>query len=91
MNTEIKKGLSVILKSFHGTTHPPEDVEPNENYWKLIGSTGIIMSDEKKTHPAFVKKGERVLVQFTAIEKFNLECHNGIPNSLWIFISDLSV
>ena len=91
MKTGIKKGDSVILQSFHGTIQHPEDVDPKENYWKLVGSTGIIMSDEKKTHPAFVDKGERVLVQFADIEKYQLECHNDIPNSIWIFISDLSV
>ena len=86
----MKKGDLVVLKSFHGTIKPPEDIETKENYWRLIGSTGVIMSNDKKTHPAYLDKGEQVLVQFKDVEEYHLACHNKIPNSLWIFITDLS-
>ena len=89
MNDQLKCGNIVRLKSFHNTIHPPNDVEDTENYWKLIGSVGEIVSNEKKTHPAFLDMGKRVLVKFDDVEKYGLSCHNEIANSLWIFLSDL--
>ena len=90
MKNYFKYGDKVILRSFHNTLHVPEDVDDTENYWKLIGSVGKIISNKKKSHPAFLNMGERVLVKFENIEKFGLICHNEIPNSLWIFLSDLA-
>ena len=89
MSSQFDCGDKVILKSFHNSALAPKDVADNENYWKLIGSAGEIISSEKKTHPAFIDMGKRVLVKFDNIEKYGLSCHNEEPNSLWIFLSDL--
>ncbi len=89
MITNYKRGDKVLLTSFHNTINAPKDVENTENYWKLIGSIGQIISNESKKHPAFFGMGERVLVKFDNIEKYDLHCHNDISNSLWIFLSDL--
>lgn len=88
----IKHGDKVTLKSFHKTTQAPPDTADSENYWKLIGQTGLIISEEGKTHPAFPEMGERVLVKFdNAITDYGLNCHNEQDsNALWIFLSDLT-
>ena len=90
MKNHFQCGDKVILKTFHQSLQAPKDIDDTENYWKLIGSVGKIISDKKKTHPAFVDMGERVLVKFDNIEKYGLTCHNEVPNSLWIFLSDLA-
>ncbi len=85
------KGTKVRLKSFNNTIQPPSNIKNNENYWKLIGTTGRIISNEKKTHPAFPAMGARVLVQFDVdVLNYDLECHNEpAENALWLFLSDL--
>jgi len=90
MNNHFKCGDKVLLKSFHNTIHAPKDIDDTENYWKLIESIGKIISNEKRTHPAFLDMGKRVLVKFDDLEKYGLCCHNEIPNSIWIFLSDLT-
>ncbi len=32
----------VRLKSFDGTIRGPANIPPNEDYWRLIGSTGTV-------------------------------------------------
>ena len=86
-----KVGDKVILKSFHNITETPKDTNDEENYWKLIGLTGKVVKGEK-SHPAFKDMGPRVLVEFDGdISTYGLHCHNDLPNTLWIFVSDLSI
>ena len=87
---KLKIGDKVILKSFHNATETPKDTNDSENYWKLIGLTGKVIK-EGRGHPAFKDMGDRVLVEFdNDILKYGLHCHNEPPNTLWIFVSDLS-
>ncbi len=89
MNSSLKCGDKVKLITFHNMIEPPKDIDERENYWRLIGSIGKIISNKKKIHPAFLEMGERVLVEFDNLEKYGLYSHNERPNSLWIFISDI--
>ena len=89
MIKNFKYGDKVLLKSFHNTVNAPKDIDDTENYWKLIGSVGQIISEEYKKHPAFSDMGERTLVKFEDMTTYGLCCHNEVSNSLWIFLSDL--
>jgi len=85
-----KFGDRVLLKSFLNLPHAPKGTKPGEDYWKLLGLKGEIVSHEKKTSPAFPEKGERVLVKFEdEVSEYGLHCHNEIANALWIHTSDL--
>jgi hypothetical protein len=85
-----RAGDKVILRSFHNLIEAPKDTNDKENYWKLIGLTGKVLGEEKN-HPAFKGMGARVLVEFDDdISPYGLHCHNDHPNTLWIFVSDLS-
>jgi hypothetical protein len=79
----------VILKTFHNTVAAPDDIDDSENYWKLLDQKGIVV-DKRKKHPAFPGSGEMLLTKFSCnIEAYGLHCHNTLPNTLWIFVSDL--
>ena len=80
----LESGTKVKLTTFNNTTDSPEDCEPSENYWSLIGETGIIKKPENNR--------SRVLVQFdNSVKSKGLHCHNEIENSLLILASDLEV
>ena len=91
MDDQFRCGDIVRLISFHNTVNAPDNIDEKENYWKLIGSLGEIVSKKSKSHPAFKNMGKRVLVKFDDVEKYGLYCHNEIPNSLWIFLTDIEV
>lgn len=77
---EVDKKVKVI--SFNNELLAPENCDPSENYWLLIGKTGKIVRP--------INKNSRVLVQFEqSIKELGLHCHNEIPNSLLILTSDL--
>ncbi len=91
-DNKFKIGDKIKLKSFHNTTKAPEGTVDNENYWKLIGLTGHIVSDDRKTNSFYSEMGEQVLVKFeTDISRYNLHSHNEVKNSFWFFISYLKV
>lgn len=74
----------VFLRTFNGTSSPPEDCAPGEDYWRLIGESGTVV---KATNAR-----NRVLVQFdNSIIERGLICHNPVPNSLYILATDLEV
>ncbi len=84
----MQKGALYKLKSFNGTNEPLDNTPANENYWKLIGRTAKVVGLANEFQ---LPNRDRVLIQFdTNIESLGLECHNQIPNSLWILKSDLS-
>jgi len=90
MKNEFELGSRVQLASFHGKIESPEPVTPDENFWKLVGEQGEIISKNLKAHPAFPDKGKRALVKFDKnMSDLGLVNHNQVPNSIWIFISDL--
>ena len=74
----------VELVTFNGQFFSPDQCNPQENYWTLIGKTGRVIAPENLR--------QRVLVQFddnsTAL---GLTCHNPKPNSLLILVSDLKL
>lgn len=85
-------GNKVKLISFHGTKIPTEPVGIKENFWKIVDSDGEIISEKLKMHPSFREKGKQALVKFDLnLEDLGLISHNSIPNSIWIFISDLKL
>lgn len=72
----------VILTTFNGTAAPPEGCPRGENYWLLIGSTGQVAEAKNQSG--------RVLVVFDeSVSARGLNCHNPVPNSLYILESDL--
>lgn len=80
----MQKNTRVALKSFLGTIVSNERIDSCENYWKLIGEKGILISDEVIN--------ERVLVLFDKdLDIFKVENHNPVKNSLWILKTDLSI
>lgn len=90
MNRMFVLGDRVRLVSFHGEAMSPVPVEKEEDFWRLVGSEGEVVSDELKVHPAFPGKGGRVLVRFNIdLGGLGLPSHNSVRNSLWIFVSDL--
>jgi len=86
-------GNRVQLVSFNGTKEPEPECDPSENYWKLIGSTGSVVQDPKESgiYAGFSKQ-KRVCVKFDCqVKDLGLHCHNRVPNSLWILVTDLDV
>lgn len=84
----IATGTRIRLVSFDNRASAPLDCNPSENYWRLIGSTGIVVA-QQEDYGAHVSK-DRVLVKFDPdVKSMGLHCHNQVPNSLWVQTSDL--
>lgn len=83
----MKKGKHFILKTFNGTSTPQEECDEKENYWKLVNETGTVVNFASEL--GFPDE-KRVLFQFDIVlEELGLECHNEMPNALWILKTDL--
>ena len=79
-------GDRVILLSFNGATEAPRDIGEQNNYWRLIGGSGVVVDADP---PDFIE-GQRVLVRFAInVESLGLHCHNEVENALWIRQDDL--
>ena len=77
--------VNVKLISFLGKSTAPKNTINHENYWKLIGETGIVFDEND------INNG-RILVLFDKnLDDFEVENHNPIKNSLWIKKTDLEV
>ena len=77
-------GSKVRLKSFNGTLSSTEDCDLSENYWLLIGETGVVVEA--------INKRNRLLIQFDiAVRNLGLHCHNEVENSLYILQDDLAL
>ena len=88
MKKIISNGDSVILSTFNGLISAPIDVEENEDFWKLIGKKGQVLS----ISPPTCIGGDRALIRFEGnLEEFDLPNHNEVSNSLWIRVSDLTL
>lgn len=82
---KIRKNTPVRLKTFLGENNPTEKVDKSDNYWELIGQSGIVIDDN------LVDK-EGVLVLFDKeFDDFQLASYNSIKNSLIIKKSDLEL
>jgi hypothetical protein len=89
----MKVGEKVKLKTFNAKTHSNEIIHHPENYWILVGKTGIIQQDPKE-HAIYASfsKEPRVLVKFDEdLINYGLISHNNIENSLWILVEDLEI
>jgi len=87
----LEAGSKVKLKSFCGRKTVRPGISPAENYWILIGRTGrVVQSPHQRTLFASFSHQKKVLVRFDeSLADLSLECHNEVPNSLWILIRDL--
>jgi hypothetical protein len=82
---KIRKNTPVRLKTFLGTNNPTVEIDKSDDYWKLIGQSGIVINDN-------LTDKERVLVLFDKdLDDFQLANHNPIRNSLMIKKSDLEL
>jgi hypothetical protein len=89
---KITNGKRVELRTFFGTSTPSQPTRASENYWKLIGQAGTVIAQENESSLPRHKLGSRVLVEFTAcITDLGLICHNEVPDSLWILVTDLII
>jgi hypothetical protein len=90
----VRIGQKVKLITFNGRTHPDEKVDSGENYWELVGETGMVQQDpqESSVYASFSQE-PRVLVKFNKdiAASYGLIAHNNIDNSLWILVSDLGI
>ena len=86
-------GDRVRLVTFNGINKPKFNTLAQENYWILIGETGVVVkSPTETTIYASFSKLPRVLVNFKKdMSGCGLIAHNEIENSLWILITDLEV
>lgn len=86
-------GSKIEMISFNGLTEAPSDCVPDENFWKLISEKGTVVQDSSESDLyASFSKDKRVCVVFDSdLNSFGLVNHNGVPNSLWILVSDLKV
>lgn len=88
MSRTFSNGNTVFLVKFNGQKSAPPDVDENENFWKLIGERGQVLS----ISPPDDIGQDRVLIAFDAdLDELDLPNHNEISNSLWIKTSDLSL
>jgi len=89
----MRVGDRVRLTTFNGARRWNErgEVYQPEDYWKLIGESGTIVQDpsEVSMYASFSDQ-PRVLVKFDkSVAAHGLICHNPVPNSLWILVTDL--
>lgn len=88
LDAQFSFGDKVILKTFNGTATSLAETKPTEDYWKLIGTQGVVQQTWEQAN--FDMKQPRFLVKFdTDVNRLGLDCHNEIPNSLWILGSDI--
>ncbi len=83
-------GERVVLKSFDRQRVAPPQARDDENYWRLVGSRGIVASKQRRFVVGNSGCKERLLIVFNEdITELGLACHNEQANSLWISIDDL--
>jgi len=81
-------GDRVVMTSFNGTTQPTGTVKLSENYWLLVGVSGVIAKTWEQA--GFAMDEKKFLVTFDQnVKDVGLHCHNEIENSLWILASDI--
>ena len=77
-------GQRVCLMSFEGQSNSQAKTRDDENYWKLIGSNGVISE-----LGADIMSGRSLVTFDDDPADLGLACHNPRPKSLWIKIKDL--
>jgi hypothetical protein len=91
MKTRIPKtGDRVTVATFRGTATAPPQIRDEDNYWRLIGLSGVVVDGKAIIDSVPTVLGVRVLVQFDEdLLQIGLHAHNELPNSLWIYSEDL--
>ena len=88
MDGMISAGDRVRLVTFNGSAAAVRSTAPGENYWRLVGQHGEVVT----TLPISGIAADRVLVKFDCnLEDLGLHNHNEISHSLWVKRSDLQV
>lgn len=78
----LKPDKKVVLKSFNGSKAAPAEVNPAENYWRLVGVKAVTVK--------VAEDNLRVLLRFEQdLKVLGLTCDSEEENSLWVLISDL--
>lgn len=86
---DFRIGDLVCIETFNGTGSTDETARPAENYWLLVGQTGVIVKTWREA--AFEMPESRFLGRFDEnLNNLGLCSHNEIENSLWILGSDIS-
>jgi hypothetical protein len=86
----MKIGDKVRLVQFDGLGVAPRNTWNHENYWKLLGETGVVAAVVEQRRSGIAVQEPRVLIIFDKnMSQLGLECHNETPNALWILASDL--
>jgi hypothetical protein len=78
----MQDGDKVVLKTFLGSIAPEEETDDLGNYWKLVGTAGVIME---------VKENKALVLFDKQLDELGLENHNPIKNTLFINHKDISV
>ena len=89
----MNEGTKVKIKSFDGATTRPQAGDPQEDYSKLIGLTGVVIRDPREVSLyASFSSQPRLLILFDVdVKGLGLACHNKVQNSLWILETDLEI
>ncbi|WP_432728902.1 hypothetical protein [Variovorax sp. W6] len=83
-------GKRVRLISFLGKPSAPSGVKVAENYWILIGNSGMAICNGEGVWG--LPGRSRYLVQFERnVESLGLHCHNEITNALWVEENDIEL
>lgn len=67
-------GSRVVLQSFNGFAKAPADGKPADNYWRLIGSAGTVLTHANALGRVLVRFDEDVAARGVA-------CHNPSPTA----------
>ena len=85
---KFKIGMQVQLVSFNGETKAPVTIRDCDNFWKLIGERGEVVSCD----PLPGISNDRILIRFAhPLDALGLANHNQHSNSLWIKKTDLLI
>lgn len=78
----VSPNTKVILRAFNGTSSPPADCAPGQDYWRLVGESGTVIEEANARNRVLVRFGNSVIER-------GLIYHNPIPNSPYILATDL--
>lgn len=86
-------GNSVKLITFLGTKQPNGEVRDDENYWKLIGRVGTVVSEPMEITFFRPNLGPQVMVDYgVCVTELGLADHNPEgAGKLRSFVSDLII
>ncbi|AWA30187.1 hypothetical protein HYN48_08880 [Flavobacterium magnum] len=81
----MKTNTKVKLMSFLGRQSAEQEIHAENDYWKLIGETGVVLGETRNAYG-------RLLILFdNDLDRFGVANHNAVRNSLWIVPEDLEI